>query len=234
MTRALLDAEFHDTPIGRCVVLSYEQRYNWIATRPLRVEICHGETLEEGVTRSAKDNHFDAGDVLAVVVACPTCEGTNKVRFPAGDEWPDREVVGGCTGCDTGYVRRGFVRVVEVLPVVDGHGSDWAAPGGPDHVYVVWDVPPQRLLMKRRTAEDGTRWWRRHPDDITLPASPGDVVLVVEAWCETCGGKRKVHEWIEVEEGSFQKATDPCPDCASTPVRRVDGGSGPGVGEVEW
>ena len=167
LARALIDAEFHDTPIGRCVVLPPWNRYRsdyrgW------------GEVLS-------------AGDVLAVVDSSSISDAVPK------------------------WLRRGFVRVVEVLPVV--LGSDDEQEIAPCLIW--WNDEGWMTYWDAEDARDG----------IFLPVSPGDVVLVVEPWCETCEGSRG---WV------MPSPSDPwrdCPACAPSPARviRRDGV----LGEVE-
>ena len=156
MIRALIDAEFHDTPIGRCVVVG-------------RCDICSGPAgPPEAQPRCEGCPTFSAGDVLAVVETCPTCEGRGwDVIRPIPGVNEDDVRCPECSG--TGHVRRGFVRVVETLPVVD-------RPSGPEPS----DGPIVYAFGSCMWA-----WWsanRYHA--VRLPASPGDVVLVTEPWCE--------------------------------------------------
>ena len=121
--RALIDAEFHDTPIRRCVVL------------PAKFATTFDPLTE--------------ADVLAVVE-------TDTSAFSA---------MGSLV-----HVRRGFVRVVEVLPVV--LGSDDEQEIAPCLIW--WNDEGWMTYWDAEDARDG----------IFLPVSPGDVVLVTEAWCE--------------------------------------------------
>ena len=137
LTRALIDAEFHDTPIGRCVVLP--SRYS-----------CSGAPPCDPPNPARNDccDAVDPSDVLAVVE-------TDTSAFSA---------MGSLV-----HVRRGFVRVVEVLPVLAASHADGF--NGP-HICI---QPGGRVTVHR-----GGKWV-----DADLPVSPGDVVLVVEPWCET-------------------------------------------------
>ena len=216
-TRALIDAEFHDTPIGRCVVLP--SRYS-----------CSGAPPCDPPNPAHHDccDAVDPSDVLAVVETCPRClPDARGYEMTGGAEWklPDGRWVRACYLCGdpewwasegTGHVRRGFVRVVEVLPVVDQH--TYRPHIGATHFVVypqaveVWTYDTPNSLPTRKTVAG-------------LTASPGDVVLVTEPWCETCGGSRG---WV------MPSPSDPwrdCPDCPPSPVRVIhrDGV----LGEVE-
>ncbi len=114
MTRALIDAEFHDTPIGRCVVL------------PAKFATTFDPLTE--------------ADVLAVVETCPTCSGGGNLLgwdvSTEAFELDSAEMVD-CMACDAwGHVRRGFVRVVETLPA----GRPATKP--PHGRFVTWGFDP--------------------------------------------------------------------------------------------
>ena len=189
MTRALIDAEFHDTPIGRCVVV--------------------GQAAHERCPA------LFAGDVLTVVETCPNSSGClTALNYHCAFGGPEPECA--CDEWQSIYRRRGFVRVVEVLPVVGD-------PGWPKFL----DDGCVLASSNRRTGEPlNVRARLGDPVQILdLTASPGDVVLVTEPWCETCGGSRG---WV------MPSPSDPwrdCPDCAPSPVRVIhrDGV----LGEVE-
>ena len=129
-TRALIDAEFHDTPIGRCVVL------------PAKFATTFDPLTE--------------ADVLAVVTSSSISDASPK------------------------WLRRGFVRVVEVLPVFaksDKHDLS------SDHVCIRHDC----TFLYHHKPGRGPYGSDKVLDDhvLNLPVSPGDVVLVTEPWCET-------------------------------------------------
>ena len=204
MTRALIDAEFHDTPIGRCVVLP-KMDYQCPRCRA-SFSLPLGMTCDD---HQPIQNYPSAGDVLAVVETCGGCNGHGYI----GDLTEFGTVVP-LTACESqdcdGYVRRGFVRVVEVLPVLAASHADGF--NGP-HMCI---QPGGRVTVHR-----GGKWV-----DAELPLSPGDVVLVTEAWCETCDGVGG--SWGR--DGPHDR-WDSCPDCAPCPVRVIhrDGV----LGEVE-
>ena len=195
-TRALIDAEFHDTPIGRCVVL------------PPRA--CGDRHCCPGGPVATIPWDISAGDVLAVAETCPTCEGEG-VTYDGDCGGYD------CRDCDCkGHVRRGFVRVTTVLPVLDQH--TYRPHIGATHFVVypqaveVWTYDTPNSLPTRKTVAG-------------LTASPGDVVLVTEPWCESerpggCG-----------LGAPHERPRQECPDCAPSPVRVIhrDGV----LGEVE-
>lgn len=222
--RALIDATIHDTPIGQCVVVG---PCDGSSSCPAAVHI-------EGCFNGPPPNrNVSAGDVLAAVETLDgSCSECGRKRTSWDSECRCGIHAGGLRPT-TGYVRRGFVRVVEVLPVVNSHTFALDNQGWIRYYHVKSGPIPHRTVPAA---------------PLDLPVSPGDVVLVVAPWCETCGlvaGCRvqmsKPGAWAGTERcgRGFVGGTcymhgwvRPCPNCASTPVRRVDGGSGPGVGEV--
>lgn len=54
--------------------------------------------------------------------------------------------------------------------------------------------------------------------------------MIPPSICRHCGGKGKVHEWIDIDDDEFYKATAPCPvcrdvndDCVPGTSERYDG-----------
>ena len=141
LTRALIDAEFHDTPIGRCVMMPAPDHL-----RHAQSCWCLNDSAE--CCRLLCCCHLSVGDVLTVADSSSISDAVPQ------------------------WLRRGFVRVVQVLPVVEFIFGNEALTAGVRQVVV---------------HDKGVCHWDGAGDIIPLdlPASPGDVVLVTEPWCET-------------------------------------------------
>ena len=172
-TRALIDAEFHDTQIGSCVVLG-QAAHEWQPTSGM-YSVCGKCRAVSGDIRDARCPALFAGDVLAVVDSSSISDAVPQ------------------------WLRRGFVRVVEVLPVV---GKD------------IMGRTPDRYVY---TVAGGATYHCHNgvENDLPFTASPGDVVLVTEPDCDCDDGK----VWTYRSTGPFY-AID-CADCAPSTVRVI-------------
>ena len=176
--RALIDADIITTPIGRCVVLG---------PQPLRCPLadpthCNGEHC---------DCPFDIPDVLAVVEACPNAAGCLRaLNYHSAFGGPEPQCA--CDEWQSIHRRVGFVRVLDVLPVVGPYVPHC------DHIESV----ANKAAIWRARAMTATF----QPPLLDVEVTPGDVVLVVEPWCR----------WVE--DGPVGHDPGACTDCALTPV----------------
>ena len=191
--RALIDADIVSTPIGQCVVL------------PPLDHLRHAQScwcLNDSAQCCRPSCHcaLSAGDVLAVVEAADgPCSQCGRKRSSWDSECRCGITTGGLPPT-TGHVRRGFVRVLKVLPVVDGDILN--PPWHPDHFTV--SARTQQCWLDSQ-----------YEHNLPIHPSPGDVVLVVEPWCETCEGEGYTVNSLIVPPDRIGQH---CPDCTPTPV----------------